>query len=62
LREAKMVRGYSRDHTKEVSNEMIQLQWILGLVEQIEFANKSDVLLDYFIDKIVRRKVPNDQN
>jgi hypothetical protein len=35
---------------------MVQLQWILGLVEQIESANKSDVLPDYFIDITVRRK------
>jgi len=56
LREAKMVRGYSRDYIKKVSNEMVQLQLILGLVEQIEFANKSDVLPDYFIDITVRRK------
>jgi len=56
LREAKMVRGYSRDQIKKVSNEMVQVQWILGLVEEIEFANKSDVLPDYFIDITVRRK------
>ena len=45
-----MVREYSRDQIKKVSNEMVLLQWILGLVEEIEFANKSDVLADYSID------------
>ena len=57
-----MVRGYSRDQIKKVSNEMVQVQWILGLVEEIEFANKSDVLPDYSIDITVRWKIPNDQN
>ena len=51
-----MVSGYLRDQIKKVSNEMVRLQWILGLVEEIEFANKSDVLPDYFIDITVRRK------
>jgi len=62
LREAKMVKEYSRDHIKKVSNENVQLQWILGLVEQIEFANRYDVLPDYVIDVTVRRRVSNDRN
>jgi len=37
---------------------MVQVQWILGLVEEIEFANKSDVLPDYSIDITVRWKIP----
>jgi len=41
---------------------MVQLQWIFGLVEEIEFANKSDVLPDYSIGITVRWKIPNDQN
>ena len=57
-----MVREYSRDQIKKVSNEMVQLQWIFGLVEEIEFANKSDVLPDYSIGITVRWKIPNDQN
>ena len=57
-----MVSGYLRDQIKKVSNEMVLLQWILGLVEEIEFANKSDVLADYSIDITARWKIPNDQN
>jgi hypothetical protein len=51
-----MVKDYSQDHIKKVSNEKGQLQWILGLVEQIEFANRCDVLPDYVIDVTVRRR------
>ncbi len=51
-----MVKEYSRDNIKKVSNEKIQLQWILGLVEQIEFANRFDVPPDYVIDVTIRRR------
>lgn len=47
-----------RKHAETVSSEEVQLKWIDGLVEQIEFANDPDVLPDYFLHlKIAKRRL-----
>ena len=38
------------------NSEDIQLSWIKGLIEQLEFANKPDVLLDFVLQLSVRRR------
>lgn len=41
-----------------VDNEQVQIDWIKGLVEQIEFANRSDVLPSYILElTIIRRRL-----
>ena len=50
---------YDRHKFKAFQNsddEKLQLSWIKGLIDQIEFANKPDVLPDFFLQlKICRR-------
>jgi hypothetical protein len=38
------------------NDESIQLRWIAGILEQIEFANREEVLPDYVIDVKIRRR------
>ena len=38
------------------SDEELQLSWIKGLVEQVEFANKPDVLSDFVLQLKIRRR------
>ena len=38
------------------SDEELQLGWIKGLVEQVEFANKPDVLSDFVLQLKIRRR------
>ncbi len=41
-----------------VTNEGVQLDWIRGLLEQIEFANNPDVLPDYILEfKVAKRRL-----
>ena len=38
-------------------NEQVQLNWIKGIKEQVDFANRRDVLPDYFLHlKVTRRR------
>ena len=39
-----------------VSNEKIQVDWIRGLLDQIEFANRPEVLPDFVLRLDVRRR------
>ena len=39
-----------------VDNKQVQLDWIKGLVEQIEFANRVDVLPDYILQLRVAKR------
>ena len=34
----------------------LQLSWIKGLIEQVEFANKPDVLPDFVLQLRIRRR------
>ena len=38
------------------SDEELQFSWIKGLVEQVEFANKPDVLSDFVLQLKIRRR------
>lgn len=38
------------------SDEKLQLDWIRGILDQIEFANKPEVLPDFVIRLDVRRR------
>jgi hypothetical protein len=35
--------------TETVSNEQVQLDWIAGIQDQVNFANNPDVLPDYIL-------------
>jgi hypothetical protein len=54
---------YERQKRKKLiitslDNEQVQLDWINGLLEQIEFANRPEVLPDYILQlKIARRRL-----
>ena len=46
-----------KDSDRDRDRDRIQQEWINGIVQQIEFANKPDVLPDYFLQlKIVKRR------
>ena len=50
---------YDRRNFKAFQNsddEDLQLNWIEGLVEQVEFANKPDVLPDFVLQLRIRRR------
>ena len=36
--------------------EGLQIDWIRGLLDQIEFANRPEVLSDYVLGLVVRRR------
>ena len=38
------------------SDEKIQVDWIRGLLDQIEFANRPEVLPDYVLRLDIRRR------
>jgi hypothetical protein len=41
-----------------VSNEQVQLDWIAGIQEQVDFANNPDVLPDYMLYlKVAKRRL-----
>jgi hypothetical protein len=50
---------YDRRKFKAFRNsddEELQLSWIKGLLDQIEFANKPDVLPDFVLQLRIRRR------
>ena len=53
------VEPYDRRKFKAFQNsddEELQLSWIKGLIEQVEFANKPDVLPDFVLQLRIRRR------
>ncbi len=52
------VEPYDRRKFKAFQNsdEKLQLSWIKGLIEQVEFANQPDVFPDFVLQLRIRRR------
>lgn len=47
-----------RKITETVSNEQVQVDWIAGIQDQVDFANNPDVLPDYILYlKVAKRRL-----
>lgn len=47
-----------RKQIETVSNEQVQLDWIAGIQDQVDFANNPDVLPDYFLQlRVAKRRL-----